>query len=342
MQTDVRAKKKRIDSFLENLLERKSLRRGVMEGRENHPPLLPTMTTQALPSYHHGMPLKKEDGRTVSPSILQAKQDCSISPSATSHSSTSTALSSDHPHHNTHYSMSSHPGTLHSHPPHVGVTNENEGIVQSTSWESRSSESVHLPVPSSTASNKAQKSAAGKQTKALQVTGKKRHNAKCGARVGATTEKPKGDSVTARRQKRLERNRESARLSRRRRKQYLEVLEDRVTQLSVEVDQGRRMHAARAIQTVLERRKELLENGSNEDILSIFDGPLNRSSRELSIVSTFNTQQLKSISLPAHTKFVLWLTLQGDVYFRGGRAASERLSAARIGERVSWASLLTT
>ena len=44
-------------------------------------------------------------------------------------------------------------------------------------------------------------------------------------------------------------------------------------------------------------------------------------------------QQLQSFSLPPLTKFFLWLTLQGDVFFRGGRAASERLSAARIGER---------
>jgi hypothetical protein len=32
---------------------------------------------------------------------------------------------------------------------------------------------------------------------------------------------------------------------------------------------------------------------------------------------------------------MMWLTLQTDTYYRGGRAASERLSAARIGERVS-------
>jgi len=30
----------------------------------------------------------------------------------------------------------------------------------------------------------------------------------------------------------------------------------------------------------------------------------------------------------------MWLTLQNDEYFRGGWAPSERLSAARIGERV--------
>ena len=188
----------------------------------------------------------------------------------------------------------------------------------------------------SSQSSKGHKPSATKPTKALQVAGKKKHNAKSGKSVSVTLEKPnKGDSVTARRQKRLERNRESARLSRRRRKQYLEVLEDRVTQLSVEVDQGRREHATKAIETVLEKRKAILEKWGGGDGLAQLDGPLNRTSPELSVLSTFCTQQLKSFSLPPDSKFVLWLTLQGDTFFRGGRAASERLSAARIGERVS-------
>ena len=147
-----------------------------------------------------------------------------------------------------------------------------------------------------------------------------------------------GDAVNARRQKRLERNRESARLSRRRRKQYLEVLEDRVTQLSLEMDQGRRAHAAAAIETVLAKRRELLASQGPIDpdrALFALDTSLSRTSQELSVLLTFQLQQLKSFALPPHSKFVLWLTLQGDVYFRGGRAASERLSAARIGERVS-------
>ena len=87
---------------------------------------------------------------------------------------------------------------------------------------------------------------------------KKKHNAKK-VEKGSSGGK-NGDTVTARRQKRLERNRESARLSRRRRKQYLEVLEERVSQLSLEMDQGRRAHAAAAIETVLAKRRELLNS----------------------------------------------------------------------------------
>jgi len=160
---------------------------------------------------------------------------------------------------------------------------------------------------------------------------KKRQNAK------VQQDRPKSVAVTARRQKRLERNRESARLSRRRRKQYLEVLEERVTQLSIEMDQGRREHAGKAMETVIKKRKDAIFNHgtSTDEIVAKLDCGLNRMSLELSVLSTFYIQQLKSLSLSPNSTFILWLTLQGDSYFRGGRAASERLSAARIGERVS-------
>jgi hypothetical protein len=140
-----------------------------------------------------------------------------------------------------------------------------------------------------------------------------------------------------RRQKRLERNRESARLSRRRRKQYLEVLEEKVTQLGQEMDQGRREHVTEAVQTIANKRKEILEGPALPSIESLakLEVGLSRTSNELMVSTTFQSQQLKSFSLPPSTKFMMWLTLQTDTYYRGGRAASERLSAARIGERVS-------
>jgi hypothetical protein len=143
-----------------------------------------------------------------------------------------------------------------------------------------------------------------------------------------------GGEVDDRRQKRLERNRESARLSRRRRKQYLEVLEERVTNLSIEMDKGRREHAMKAVETLKQKRRQTLTGKTNMSTLALLTGCLSRSSNELRVAFTFFTQQLISLSLPLQDKFVLWLTLQNDTYYRGGRAASERLSAARIGERV--------
>ena len=278
------------------------------------------MTATAVPPYHHGMPVKLEQ-RTESPPLVQQSfpQDCRISPASSERASVSPLSSGDtytqqHPE-----NYSSQIGTNQS---HLNVA------VQPRDWSKEGKTTKSLP-------NQSKERA--KKTKAGQAPAKKRQNSKVGSRAGSNggSDKTKGNSVTARRQKRLERNRESARLSRRRRKQYLEVLEERVTQLAVEVDKGRREHAARAIDTILERRREILQNNPQSEKLSTLDLPLSRSSAELSILSTFYAQQLKSFSLPPHAKFILWLTLQGDTYFRGGRAASERLSAARIGERVS-------
>jgi hypothetical protein len=142
-----------------------------------------------------------------------------------------------------------------------------------------------------------------------------------------------GGAGPDRRQKRLQRNRESARLSRRRRKQYLEVLEDRVMELGTKVDQERRQHMGVAVMNIHQRRLEVLLG--NAASWAHLEKKLSRTSNELMVVTTFQWQQLRSFSLSPSTKFVLWLTLQTDRYFRGGRAASERLSAARIGERVS-------
>ena len=210
------------------------------------------------------------------------------------------------------------------------------------------------------------------------VTGKKKHQIskpKSGSTtLTKATSSPRphdgGGNAAAtssgqKKQRRLERNRLSAQLSRRRRKQYLEELEDRVVRLSLDMDLGRRAHASQAISRILEIRQQALESAervvreiesslhssdmSNKDKTMMLQyqldnylrllenaGPLSRTnSEELLILNSFLGQQLKSFSLPSHSKFILWLSLQGDTYYRGGRAASERLSAARIGERVS-------
>jgi hypothetical protein len=140
-------------------------------------------------------------------------------------------------------------------------------------------------------------------------------------------------STSNRRQKRLQRNRESARLSRRRRKQYLEVLEERVVKMSHELDENRRNHVLQALRVIQSKRtavcQEMMMEQFHIEILL-----LSRTSPELRVATTFAFQQLRSLSVPSANHFVLWMTLQPDNYFRGGRAASERLSAARIGERV--------
>jgi hypothetical protein len=103
------------------------------------------------------------------------------------------------------------------------------------------------------------------------------------------------------------------------------------------MDKGRREHVAKAVTTIQEKRMQLLDSGMDDVLakLRVLQTTLSRTSSELMVATTFRSQQLNSFALPPSTKFILWLTLQSDAYFRGGRAASERLSAARIGERVS-------
>ncbi len=173
----------------------------------------------------------------------------------------------------------------------------------------------------------------------------------------STTSTTTSSITIERRQKRLERNRESARLSRRRRKQYLEILEDRVNFLSNELDLSRRDHVLNSTKVITKLRNDLLLLQDQQDQqqgqgqvpkqeqqqlqhnliknISLLTNQLNRTSDELKLCITFGKEYGKSLIVPPTLKFVLWLTLQNDVYYRGGRAASERLSAARIGERVS-------
>lgn len=152
-----------------------------------------------------------------------------------------------------------------------------------------------------------------------------------------------------RRQRRLERNRESARQSRQKRKQFLEELEDNVCALSETMDKGRKQHVAESVGIILKLREEklrafdeellfnqnkVLDPNFGEGHATALFTRLSRSSEELRIASMFRKEQLKSMVIPIHLKCMLWLTLQNDHYFRGGRAASERLSAARIGEKM--------
>lgn len=233
--------------------------------------------------------------------------------------------------------------------------------------------------------------------------------------VNMLSSAPYHHPLKTKRQKRLERNRESARASRRRRKQYLEELELNVSNLSLEMDRGRLNHACMAVRTVkgmrlgalreLERRMVGTSRGSasgasmkhaaatssgakpfrpgishnvtsrsitslpnqpkesklhqpqTSDLKSIpkdsLDqrsscliaggplSPLSRTSVELEIVQIFLNRQLLSLVQPTASRLVLWLSLQKDGFYRSGRSTSERLSAARIGERVSWWFILT-
>ena len=200
------------------------------------------------------------------------------------------------------------------------------------------------------------------------------------AKVPSANSSPRGeDESTAqtlpgetkdRRNKRLERNRESARASRRRRKQYLEDLDARVMQMGIDMDKGRIAHACSALKIVramrlgkvneIEKKMPLRtapignrKSGISHNVTTTRVVPpsaprsglddsantlltaLSRANPELHIAQVFLKQQLMSILQSSGSKFFLWASLQHEEFYRGGRSPSERLSAARIGERVS-------
>jgi len=174
----------------------------------------------------------------------------------------------------------------------------------------------------------------------------------------------------SRRIKRLERNRESARQSRKRRKAYLEDLEHKVHSLSGGLDMERVDVALKFLEEVLMTYDTVVvgndgEGGvggaSGDAVMSESNKPrgiqhplqhtmpkhnhnntttttaihdATKIPSALQIIYTFQHAYLSSLILPREYKFILWVLIQRERFWRGGRGNSDRLSAARIGERM--------
>lgn len=138
-----------------------------------------------------------------------------------------------------------------------------------------------------------------------------------------------GSLTEEKRKRRLERNRESARQSRRRKKQYLELLEEKVEQLTTSLNDLRRDHLAGAAKQFRNQRNEALKNinmmRSLQDIHSD-DPSLIKRVRE--IVNQFGPgvdhrkevleyyfRMLNGTLLPPYTRFLLWMVDQGEDFF---------------------------
>ena len=160
-------------------------------------------------------------------------------------------------------------------------------------------------------------------------------------------------SVEDKKKRRLTRNRESARQSRKRKKQYLELLEDKVEQLTSEVNllrQKRLEQAAKELHQQWQAKISLLEPVANalatelirlntlqgtqkEEIMQpqVQDG-LNKLNRQFRLakmrfgpnsseylkILNHHFDLMKHILLPPYTRFLLWAMDQGDEFFKGG------------------------
>jgi len=119
------------------------------------------------------------------------------------------------------------------------------------------------------------------------------------------------------------------------------------------MDRRRTEHVLGALRQIVALRNGLLHELEHQQSMVVQEevlcqkfmmlgshGVLSRTSPELMMAIKFGREYLKSLVIPPAKKYVMWLTLQNDVFYRGGRAASERLSAARIGEKVCCVALL--
>lgn len=145
------------------------------------------------------------------------------------------------------------------------------------------------------------------------------------------------------RARRLARNRESARASRRRKKERLATLEKQVTSLFAQVETKRREKIMEMEHALQERRAEELKSlSSRQDLEELLreTGP-NAVVRER--VANFQYEKLRQLLLPRHEEFLLWLTLQQDPFFNTAKNAKAglannkagRVSSKQIGEELT-------
>jgi len=144
-----------------------------------------------------------------------------------------------------------------------------------------------------------------------------------------------------RRRRRLARNRESARQSRRRKKQYLELLEEKVSQLTEEIDGMRRVHLEVANRELRQLKQQLIldmnqklrdlemvrpvtveSQNELQEGLRILHQRYGPNCDERKTVTEFHFQQLRNLLLPPYTKFVLWVMTQEESFFNSNNTSS--------------------
>ena len=127
------------------------------------------------------------------------------------------------------------------------------------------------------------------------------------------------------RSKRLARNRESARQSRRKKKEHLSELGNKVNQLQDMLDISRRLSLGTMDVTLQEKRIRLLTElvrssvNVNEDALHQVLQETSPNSPVKQSTIRFQYATLKQTLLPKYEEFILWLTLREKAFFTKGK-----------------------
>jgi hypothetical protein len=172
------------------------------------------------------------------------------------------------------------------------------------------------------------------------------HTANAAAAANAATA---GVETEEKRARRLARNRESARQSRRRKKERLATLEDKVTSLFGELEEQRRakmMEMEDQLRAARRRELRALDGATvtRERLVQFLsDTGCNIPVRER--VISFQLEKLRQLVLPRHEEFLAWLTLQPDDFFTSLRdrrlnnnsnnTKTGRISSKQIGEELT-------
>mmetsp|Transcript_5040 Transcript_5040/g.10161 ORF Transcript_5040/g.10161 Transcript_5040/m.10161 type:complete len:594 (-) Transcript_5040:122-1903(-) len=159
--------------------------------------------------------------------------------------------------------------------------------------------------------------------------------------------KPSAEELEDRRLCRLARNRESARLSRRRKKEVLQTMGVRVNTLSNEFCEARRLHTLKSEEKLRERRVFLLEELQNSfiepkndhkavqdkfDKISADTGP---DCCERRATIDFHWHSLKNLILPPRNRLILWWLLQNKSFFKYGKGCPlDKASSKQVGEKM--------
>jgi hypothetical protein len=141
---------------------------------------------------------------------------------------------------------------------------------------------------------------------------------------------PPEEESEEKRTKRLERNRESARKCRWKKKERLRTLGAKVTECHAAIERQRR-HLIHAMVPALQQCRRTQMTEANAVVVLRHTGP---SSALMRSVLEFQYSTLRDLVLPQYQRFLLWLSRQPELFYTTGKTQSGGKSSKQVGEEL--------